>query len=116
LKVGQFVEARIRGNTLEQVFVVPRSALQAGSRVHVLDDENRVRARQVEVLHGDDRRAAIGAGLEPGDRLVVTPVGAGMEGVKVAPLERNAAPASGRDAAAQREPGTRQQRRGGPTA
>jgi multidrug efflux pump subunit AcrA (membrane-fusion protein) len=91
LKVGQFVEARIRGHTLREVFVVPRSALRLATQVQVLDEEDRVRTRSVELLHTDGERAVIGAGLAPGDRLVVTPVGAGMEGVQVRPLAQGAA-------------------------
>ena len=83
LKVGQFVEARIRGRTLEDVFVIPRSALRAGTQVHALDADDRIRSRSVEVLYSDERHAVIGAGLEPGDRLVTTSLGAGMEGVQV---------------------------------
>ena len=83
LKVGQFVAARIQGRTLEQVFVIPRAALQAGSRVHVLDAEDRVRAREVRVVHSDGEHAVIDQGLANGERLVTTPIGPGMEGVQV---------------------------------
>ena len=90
LKVGQFVEARIRGRTLRKVFVIPRSALRAGTQVLALDAEDRVRSRSVQVLYSDAQHAVIGAGLDEQERLVTTALGAGMEGVQVS----TAAPAA----------------------
>lgn len=99
LKVGQFVEARIRGRTLDEVFVIPRAALRAGTRVHTLDDDDRIRSRSVDVLYSDAQHAVIAAGLEAGDRLVTTAVGAGMEGVQVAPADAGAPADADRDGA-----------------
>ena len=45
LAAGLFVEAEIQGVTVEDVVVIPRSALREGDRVLVLDDENRIRLR-----------------------------------------------------------------------
>jgi RND family efflux transporter MFP subunit len=86
LKVGQFVEARIEGHVLRDVFVVPRSALRLGTQVQIVDDEDRVRNLTVTIRYSDEARAVIDGGLSEGTRLVVTPVGAGMEGVRVEPL------------------------------
>jgi RND family efflux transporter MFP subunit len=90
LKVGQFVEARVRGRTLRGVFVIPRSALRAGTQVLTLDDDDRVRARRVKVLYSDEQHAVLDAGLDEHERLVTTSLGAGMEGVRVS----TAAPAA----------------------
>jgi RND family efflux transporter MFP subunit len=83
LKVGQFVEARIDGRVLREVFVIPRAALRAGSRVLLVDADEQIRARPVDVIHSDDAHAVIATGLRDGERLVVNALGAGMEGVKV---------------------------------
>lgn len=90
LKVGQFVEARIQGRTLNDVFVIPRAALRAGSEVHLLDADDRVRSRPVRLLYSEDRHAVIHDGLETGERLVVTALGAGMIGLQVKPVAQGA--------------------------
>ena len=83
LKVGQFVEAEIEGTTLKDVVVIPRGALRAGGEVLVVDEHSRIEGRPVDVLWSDERNAVLASGLETGDRLVLTPLGTGMEGVEV---------------------------------
>jgi RND family efflux transporter MFP subunit len=103
LKVGQFVEAEIEGRTVDDVVVIPRSALRAGGEVLLVNDENRLETRAIEVLWTDEQNAVAGSGLAPGERLVLTPLGGAMDGIEVRP--RDAAktdgdpePAEGSDA------------------
>jgi len=90
LKIGQFVEADIEGLTLERVFVIPRSALRAGGVVLLVDDTNKLRTREVEVLWTDRVNAVIRKGLGNGDRIVTTALGEGLNGttVRVASTKR----------------------------
>ena len=83
LKVGQFVEAEIEGTRLENVVVLPRTALRAGGEVLVVDEQSKLQGRQVDVLWSDEHNTVVASGLETGDRLVLTPLGTGMEGVEV---------------------------------
>jgi len=83
LKVGQFVEAEIEGRTLNDVVVIPRSALRAGAEVLIVDGQNKLQARQVDVLWSDEQDVVVAGGLDTGDRLVLTPLGSGMDGVEV---------------------------------
>ena len=83
LKVGQFVEAEIEGRTVDDVVVIPRSALRAGGEVLLVNDENRLETRAVEVLWTDEQNAVAGSGLAPGERLVLTPLGGAMDGIEV---------------------------------
>lgn len=83
LKVGQFVEAEIDGMQLKDVFVIPRAALRAGGELLVVDEQNKLEGRRVDVLWSNEHNAVVGSGLEAGDRLVLTPLGTGMEGVEV---------------------------------
>lgn len=93
LKVGQFVEAEIEGTTLRGVIVIPRSALRAGAEVLVVDRANKLQGRQIEVLWSDERNVIVASGLDAGERLVLTPLGAGMQGVEVE--ARDAPPGDG---------------------
>jgi RND family efflux transporter MFP subunit len=83
LKVGQFVEAEIDGMQLPDVVVIPRTALRVGGEVLIVDEANKLQGRQVDVLWSDEHNAIVASGLEADDRLVLTPLGTGMEGVEV---------------------------------
>jgi len=87
LKVGQFVEAEIEGRTLENVFVVPRAAVRTGGEVLLLDSDNRIESKAVNVLWASTSDVVIGAGLQAGNRLVLTPLGSAAEGLEVAPRD-----------------------------
>ena len=74
LEPGRFVEARLTGETLQDVFVIPRSAVKEGRRILVVDGENKLYQRLVEVLHADRDKAVIREGLSPGELVCVSPV------------------------------------------
>ena len=83
LAVGLFVEAEIRGREVGDAVVLPRVALRGEGRVLVLDDESRLRFRDVEVLRVERERVVIGAGLEVGERVCVSPLPAAVDGMSV---------------------------------
>jgi membrane fusion protein, multidrug efflux system len=82
LAVGLFVEAQIEGHRLENVYVIPRSAMR-GDRVLVVDGEDRLRFRDVEILRNDRTNVVISAGLSPGERVSVSTMQAVSDGMKV---------------------------------
>ncbi len=78
---GMFVEVEIRGAKLEGHVIVPREALHDGNVVYVLDSEDRLDIREVEVAFVQFDEACISKGLEDGERVVLsdlTPVVPGM--------------------------------------
>jgi RND family efflux transporter MFP subunit len=83
LAVGLFVEAEIAGSLVEKVVVLPRSALRGASRLIVVDAEDRLRFRDVDVLRLSRDLAYIRAGLEAGERVVVSPIESAIEGMLV---------------------------------
>jgi RND family efflux transporter MFP subunit len=83
LAVGLFVEAEILGRELEDAVVLPRAALQGEGRVLVVDDEKRLRFRDVEVLRLERDRVVIGGGLAAGEFVCVSPLPAAVEGMGV---------------------------------
>jgi len=84
--VGLFVQAEIEGIAAENVVVLPRSALRDDSRVLVVDSENRLHFRSVGVLRVYRDEVFIDAGLERGDRVVVSPIQTVVNGMRVQPL------------------------------
>ena len=89
LKIGQFVEAVIQGVTLEDVFILPRSAVRAGNEIILITEENRLHRVQVMPVAGDERYLVVAAaeGSEPmeGDVLCITPIPFPAEGMRVLP-------------------------------
>jgi RND family efflux transporter MFP subunit len=83
LVVGLFVEATIEGRVVEQVFKLPRSALRKQNDVLVVDSDNRLRQRKVELLRTDFESAYVTSGLQPGDQVCVSPVEAFVDGLLV---------------------------------
>lgn len=83
LPMGLFVEAEIRGKTAERAVLLPRSALREAGRVFVVDDEDRLRFRPVDVLRAQGDLAVIGKGLAEGDRIVVSRMETPVDGMEV---------------------------------
>ena len=91
LAVGLYVEAEILGETVSGVFVLPRTALRQGDpmdpdapdAVHVIDGEERLRIRTVEVLRSEPGYAVIGAGLAAGERVSISPLPGVVDGMSV---------------------------------
>jgi RND family efflux transporter MFP subunit len=83
LAVGLFVEAEIFGTTAEDVVVLPRTALRGRDRVLIVDREDRLRFRDVDVLRVSRDEVLVHAGLESGDRVCVSPLETPMDGMQV---------------------------------
>ncbi len=95
LAVGLFVQAEIAGRVVSGAFVVPRAALRRDpadqkDRVLVVDDDSRLRVRQVEVLRRERERVILGSGLVAGERICVSPLRAVVDGMRVRIVEDQA--------------------------
>jgi len=86
LAVGLFVDAEIQGRTVENVFVLPRTALRTDigiDLVYLVDAGDRLRFKNVDVLRADREDVVISGGLRPGDRVCVSPLAAAVDGMSV---------------------------------
>ncbi len=90
LAVGMYVTAEILGDTATQVAIIPRAALRGEGHVWVLDEEDRLRRRAVEVLRLAGGDAVIGSGLISGERVVLSSLDFVTEGMLVEPREEPA--------------------------
>lgn len=82
---GTYCEVEVRSNPLRQQVIVPRSAVRDGV-VHVLDGEERLRRRKVEVAFTQDGFSVVSDGLAPNDRVVISDPTPAIEGQLVAPV------------------------------
>jgi membrane fusion protein, multidrug efflux system len=83
LAVGMFIEAEITGRAVTGKVVIPRAALRAGDVVYVVDSQNRVDLRQVEILRAETDRVVLSDGIQPGERIVVSLLDAPVQGMQV---------------------------------
>ena len=82
LFLGSFVSVQIAGVPFKQVFMVPDRAFNNG-RVFVVDAEDRLAARQVEIVHRSPGFAFVASGLSEGDELVISRMRNPLAGTKV---------------------------------
>lgn len=84
LAIGQFAEVEIRGTTLSDAAVVPRAALHDGNTIWAVDpEESRLYFRKVDIARMDQRGVVVRRGLKATDRVVVSPLKAVTDGMKV---------------------------------
>lgn len=83
LPMGTFVTATIEGSTLDGIVRVPRSALRGSDQLIFVDDESRLRIRNIQIARADARYVYVSGGAEPGDQIVVTSLETPVNGMKV---------------------------------
>jgi RND family efflux transporter MFP subunit len=83
LAVGLFVEAEIMGRVIENAVMIPRTALRGSNQVLIIDDENRLRFRDVEVVRTNREFAIIGGGIHSQEKICISSLEAVTEGMKV---------------------------------
>lgn len=83
---GQFVNVRLKVETLVQALVVPTSAVQRGpigTFSYVIGEDNVVSAKPVTVTQQNEHDAVIASGLSPTDKVVTTGFANLSDGSKV---------------------------------
>ena len=90
LAVGQFVSAEINGTAKQPAMVMPRLALRNENKVYVINDENRLEIRTVDVLSTSEDRVLVSRGVQSGERVVTSTLEAPVEGMEVQAISRDA--------------------------
>jgi multidrug efflux pump subunit AcrA (membrane-fusion protein) len=86
LSVGLYVNADIQGRSANNVVVLPRTALRNNNQVLVVDAEQRLRYRKVELLRLYQDNLLINSGLAAGERVCVSPIQTAIDGMTVKPI------------------------------
>lgn len=71
---NQFVNVRLRVETRSAATIIPSAAVQFGNQgtfVYVVDADSKVSLRPVTIVASDAERSLVGAGVQPGERLVL---------------------------------------------
>lgn len=83
LPIGTFVSARIDGAANVDVIRIPRTALRGADQVLVVDEENTIEIRTVDILRADSLYAYIRGGVVAGERITSTAIETPTNGMSV---------------------------------
>lgn len=72
LLLGAFVDVATKAQPIENAIRVPRSALRNGRDVYVMNDDNLLEIREVDIAWSEPDSVLVTAGLQPNDRLVTS--------------------------------------------
>ncbi len=82
LKPGTFVKCSIVGETFENIFVVPRHLLKSGNILFTMNDKH-LKMKKVTVLRKFEEEIYINGGLNPGDKIISSPLPGALEGMEL---------------------------------
>jgi len=87
LAVGLFVEAEIIGARVHNVFVLPRSAIQANNQVYVVRNDNTIDFRDIDIMRMVAENVYVTEGFESGELISLSTVSNAIEGMRVRPMD-----------------------------
>lgn len=86
LPLGLFVNAAIQGREVDNIITLPRSALRNQNQVLIVDSDNRLRYRDVDILRFENDAVLISGGLATGDIVNISPLQTVIDGMQVDPI------------------------------
>jgi len=86
LPIGLYVEAEISGRRVDDVITLPRNVIRNNNQVLVVDAENKMYFREVEILRLDEADVLISGGILPGELICISPIQAVYDGMSVQPV------------------------------
>ncbi|MGB5257105.1 MAG: efflux RND transporter periplasmic adaptor subunit, partial [Woeseiaceae bacterium] len=82
LPMGTFVSATIEGAAVSGLFAAPNSAVRGANQVLVVDDENKLHIRKVDIVRADGEFSYF-VGATNGEKIVTSALEAPIEGMRV---------------------------------
>jgi len=83
LRIGTFVKANIIGREMSGLVVLPRYVLRTGNQLWVVDDQLKLRNRQVTTLRTGGDEIYVSSGLQTGDLVALTNLSGALPGMDV---------------------------------
>jgi RND family efflux transporter MFP subunit len=83
LPVGTFVAAEIAGSTAMDLIRIPRTVIRGADQVLVVNAENKIEIRTVNIVRSDDTYAYVSDGVSAGERISTTVIEAPSNGMSV---------------------------------
>lgn len=85
---GMFVEVQLQGEEVSEVIAVPRGSLHDNDTLWVVDDENKLHIREVDILRRERDEVLVRFGLDAGEKIVLTNLSGAAEGMLLRPQLR----------------------------
>jgi len=92
LILGSYVRVEIEGPEVQDIVKVPRAALREGSDIWVMGQDAKLDIRAVRILWSGNDHVYVSDGLDEGDRLVVSNIGAPVQGMNLRTADSHAPP------------------------
>ena len=86
LPIGLYVQATIEGRRVDDLIALPRSVIRNNNQVLVVDAENKMYYRDVEIYRLEEDRVLISGGILPGEYICTSPIQAVVNGMSVQPV------------------------------
>lgn len=86
LPIGLYVQATIEGKRVDDLIALPRTVIRNNNQVLVVDSENKMYYRDVEIYRLEEDRVLISGGLLPGEFICISPIQAVVNGMSVQPV------------------------------
>ena len=86
LAIGMFVDAVIEGKTIKNGFLVPNSAINNNSNMYVINTNDNLEIRKIEVLGTENDYVIIKGEISEGERVVVSPLNNAKDGMALKPI------------------------------
>lgn len=88
LKIGQYVNAKIEGETLEDIIMIPNKAIYQNTYVYIVND-GQLERKNIQIEWQNEQFSILSQGLSVGQLLVTTPLGQVSSGTKARLLSVN---------------------------
>ncbi len=85
LSSGLFLNAKISGKKLKDVYALPRKALYGKNKIIIVGSDNKISSREVVVIRTERNKVIVKNGIENGERIATTPILNVINGMEVNP-------------------------------
>ena len=83
LLLGSYVRIDIEGKPLESVAMIDRNLVRDGNQVWIMDDNDRLDIRKIEIAFKSPDHVLVQGGIEPGERLITSNLPSPVQGMSL---------------------------------
>ncbi len=83
LMIDAYVRVRIEGKLMDDVHVVARSAVHEGDRLWIMDKDDKLVFRKIQIAWSREREVLVSRGLAAGERIITSRIATPIPGMKL---------------------------------